>query len=571
MAKSRYEYTRLIEKDDYCQPNKYIVVRIDGISFHRFTTVHNYNKPNDIYGLQCMNYAALYVSRHVSDIILSYGISDEYSFIIQPYTTYYQRRKNKIISVIVSLFTAQFNLLFTHITKRKLQYPATFDGRIVEYNIDELRDYLSYRQVDLHINQTYNYLYHTLCMNNMTNTEAEKICSSLDNKGKLDMLKNKYNIDYNNVPLIYRYGSIICWLYYDNNNDIYNNKKQKINQLIQSNDNNNSSIQINEQPREKRQLVVLHESMFENDTNRDVDFFVQYPYIIPYISHNQRIKLLNKQKKELYKQGILQPKKEKQQQKQESDNVTDNNVHNNNNDDNINDGYDEIVTTSNGHQNYVDTSKYIFNETDDQIQQIDNNILQLFNNNNNTNNTSTTQLTRYNDYNQTLSLQQLNWDTTQQHIYFVGENINLDIINVNELLVDQYCGAVSSFAGYVRQNDINDINQVDYLYYECYDRLVRRQLCNLLNKCIKVYNSIHRIIYIHKLGRVNVGEISILIGCNSPHRRDSLNTVEYLIENTKKYLSIFKKEVFVDNTGHWNTNKEYDKFKVLDNSKIMDK
>lgn len=47
MANSRFEYVRTFETDDRILPNCWIVVRIDGKAFHKFTEKHNFVKPND--------------------------------------------------------------------------------------------------------------------------------------------------------------------------------------------------------------------------------------------------------------------------------------------------------------------------------------------------------------------------------------------------------------------------------------------------------------------------------------------------------------------------------------------
>ena len=54
-------------------PNTYIVVRVDGKGFHKFTKFYNFKKPNDIDGISNMNYAAKVVMDTFPDIILGYG------------------------------------------------------------------------------------------------------------------------------------------------------------------------------------------------------------------------------------------------------------------------------------------------------------------------------------------------------------------------------------------------------------------------------------------------------------------------------------------------------------------
>ena len=60
-----------------------IVVRVDGKGFHKFSTEHDYEKPNDLRALSLMNNSAMSVMEEFKDICLAYGQSDEYSFVFR--------------------------------------------------------------------------------------------------------------------------------------------------------------------------------------------------------------------------------------------------------------------------------------------------------------------------------------------------------------------------------------------------------------------------------------------------------------------------------------------------------
>lgn len=47
MANSRFDYVRSFERDDTLLPNAWIVVRVDGKGFHKFSAAHDFAKPND--------------------------------------------------------------------------------------------------------------------------------------------------------------------------------------------------------------------------------------------------------------------------------------------------------------------------------------------------------------------------------------------------------------------------------------------------------------------------------------------------------------------------------------------
>lgn len=92
MSKSNYEYVRLFETVDSCLPHTWIVVRIDGQNFHKFTNKHNFVKPNDSRALNLAVCAAKRVMKQNNEILLAYGQSDEFSFVFRRYTELFNRR-----------------------------------------------------------------------------------------------------------------------------------------------------------------------------------------------------------------------------------------------------------------------------------------------------------------------------------------------------------------------------------------------------------------------------------------------------------------------------------------------
>lgn len=83
MAKSKFEYVRNFETDDKCLPNTWIVVRVDGKAFHKFSAEHEYEKPNDRRALALMNRSATAVMEELKEICVAYGQSDEFSFVFR--------------------------------------------------------------------------------------------------------------------------------------------------------------------------------------------------------------------------------------------------------------------------------------------------------------------------------------------------------------------------------------------------------------------------------------------------------------------------------------------------------
>ncbi|PIK52412.1 hypothetical protein BSL78_10724 [Apostichopus japonicus] len=158
MANCKYEYVRNFEVADKCLPNCWIVVRLDGKNFHRFSDDHKFVKPNDDRALVLMQRCAESVMNEFKDVVIAYGQSDEFSFVLKKTTTQFSRRASKLMSNMVSLFSSSYvyhwKEFFGDIP---LLYPPAFDGRVVLYPSDQnMRDYLSWRQADCHINNLYN-------------------------------------------------------------------------------------------------------------------------------------------------------------------------------------------------------------------------------------------------------------------------------------------------------------------------------------------------------------------------------------------------------------------------------
>lgn len=159
-----------------------------------------------------MNMAATHVMKDSNDIVVCYGQSDEYSFVFHKSCTLYNRRSSKIQSYVNSLFTSAFCFFWSKFFGEvPLVYPPSFDARCVLYPTDQnLKDYLSWRQADVHINNLYNTCFWNLVQRGgMTNAEAEKRLSGTFSADKNELLFSEFGINYNNESAMFRKGTIL--------------------------------------------------------------------------------------------------------------------------------------------------------------------------------------------------------------------------------------------------------------------------------------------------------------------------------------------------------------------------
>ncbi|TGO30712.1 hypothetical protein BPAE_0004g00390 [Botrytis paeoniae] len=215
MANSKYEYVKAFEQPDLLIPNTWIVVRIDGRGFHKFSDKYAFEKPNDRRALDLMNAAAKAVMMEMPDIVIAYGISDEYSFVFHKSCVLFERRSSKLVTTIVSTFTAYYvHFWSTYFPDPGMQLTAplpSFDGRAVQYpSVQNLRDYMSWRQVDCHINNLYNTTFWTLIQKGGFDAKgAEKELAGSLAADKNEILFSRFGINYNNEPEIYKKGSVV--------------------------------------------------------------------------------------------------------------------------------------------------------------------------------------------------------------------------------------------------------------------------------------------------------------------------------------------------------------------------
>ncbi|MCS6815948.1 MAG: molybdenum cofactor biosynthesis protein MoaE [Blastocatellia bacterium] len=113
-------------------------------------------------------------------------------------------------------------------------------------------------------------------------------------------------------------------------------------------------------------------------------------------------------------------------------------------------------------------------------------------------------------------------------------------------------GAVVIFEGVVREQTAG--RRVRYLEYEAYEEMALRML-RQIGREIHERWSIDRIGILHRLGRLEIGESSVVIVVTSAHRRPAFEACEYAINRLKKIVPIWKREHFEDGSvwveGEW--------------------
>ena len=117
-------------------------------------------------------------------------------------------------------------------------------------------------------------------------------------------------------------------------------------------------------------------------------------------------------------------------------------------------------------------------------------------------------------------------------------------IDLNELVryvTDLEAGAIATFIGTTRNN--NEGRKVIALDYEAYGEMAEKELGRIGDDAKKQW-PICRIAIVHRLGPVQIGESSVIIAVSSAHRDAAFAASRFAIEEIKKTVPIWKKEVF---------------------------
>lgn len=126
----------------------------------------------------------------------------------------------------------------------------------------------------------------------------------------------------------------------------------------------------------------------------------------------------------------------------------------------------------------------------------------------------------------------------------------IDITSVARRVVPPECGATVSLDGYARKftkiKETGEIRETEYLEYEAYEPMALKEMQKLIDAAHLKFE-ISNIGIVHRIGRLDIGETSVVISVAAPHRRAAFEACEWLIKELKRTVPIWKKEVFADN------------------------
>jgi len=134
------------------------------------------------------------------------------------------------------------------------------------------------------------------------------------------------------------------------------------------------------------------------------------------------------------------------------------------------------------------------------------------------------------------------------HDFFELTTEPIDVGQVARRVVLPECGATVTLDGYAREWTKG--KRTLYLIYEAYDGMALTEMQRLGAEAHEKFDIAHLGI-VHRTGRLEIGETSVVIAASAPHRQAAFQACEWAIKELKRTVPIWKKEVFESGDEEW--------------------
>ncbi len=120
-------------------------------------------------------------------------------------------------------------------------------------------------------------------------------------------------------------------------------------------------------------------------------------------------------------------------------------------------------------------------------------------------------------------------------------------------VADPGLGGTALFVGSVRRGNAD--GPVDAIEYSAYETMLESEFGKIVTETMAQWPDT-RVVGQHRLGRIPAGDISIAVAAAAPHRAEAFAACRHAIEEAKKRLPVWKKEIFQDGSVAWRENDE---------------
>ena len=116
----------------------------------------------------------------------------------------------------------------------------------------------------------------------------------------------------------------------------------------------------------------------------------------------------------------------------------------------------------------------------------------------------------------------------------------IDFAALTESVRGPGCGGVVLFLGSVR--DLTGEERTDFLEYEAYPAMAEKKMAEVEAELRSKWPMAGGVAIVHRLGRLDIGEVSVAVAVGCPHRAEALAAARFAIDTIKERVPIWKKD-----------------------------
>lgn len=120
--------------------------------------------------------------------------------------------------------------------------------------------------------------------------------------------------------------------------------------------------------------------------------------------------------------------------------------------------------------------------------------------------------------------------------------------DLSQILEDPRAGGMVYFDGRVRNH--NEGHQVNSLEYQSYESMAQKEGQKIVKEALDRFD-IHNAYCVHRVGHLQIGDIAVWVGVCSSHRQESFDACQYIIDEIKARVPMWKKEHYKDRPAKW--------------------
>ncbi len=121
-----------------------------------------------------------------------------------------------------------------------------------------------------------------------------------------------------------------------------------------------------------------------------------------------------------------------------------------------------------------------------------------------------------------------------------------DVLDQNEAtaaVAADEAGAIQVFLGVVRNNNLD--RPVSHLVYDAYPQMAEKEMRTIGEEALARFD-LKGCALLHRTGRLEIGETSLLVAISSPHRAEAFDGGRWIVDEIKRRVPVWKKEVWTN-------------------------